>query len=327
MKKITAIFVLLLLSACAAPQASVPPKPTATQLVIPTRMPFPTRISTLSPQVTPTNSPTDPLADARFLTEFSNAKADWDIVPGYVTAAQINAAVAQVEGEQMHRDQQKVLNGFLRVAMMKEDRQVLEVVVPAEIVDGKLKELKVKSVRQTPVLASRAILLEDYFAINFPDLVDKWEAQGAQYEDFKYAAVVTVTWATKYGPLRVSYLMSGKYISQEGKYPGRLDFMKLCLYEQTKEHYLPNGKLTTNWFPAPIVGLSGTYMGVSGAMKSDAFGWTPMTDFAHTQSGILTAIGQAVHGVAIESRETLARLQTAFDRAFMPVHCAEVVVE
>lgn len=325
-KKLAILLTLFLLSACAAPTPTNAPKAADTQLVIPTRLPFPTRISTSIAAVTPTAQP-GLLDGTKFLATFSSAKADWQIVPGNVTAAQLNEAVALLEGDQMHRTNQKVLNGFLRTTVKKADGQVYEVLVPAESVNGKLKELKVKSVGQTPVLASHAVLLEDYFAINFPDVVAKWEAQGARYEDFKYAAVVTVTWATKYGPLRVSYKLSGKYISEEGKYPGRLDFLKLCMYEQTKAHFLPTGKITLNWFPAPIVILFGTTRGVSGEMQSDAFGWTPMADFAKAEKDTLYDIGRTATGVAIESQEILDNLQAIFDKAFMPVHCAEVTVE
>jgi hypothetical protein len=172
------------------------------------------------------------------------------------------------------------------------------------------------------------VLLEDYFAINFPDVVVKWKSQGATDADFKYAAVITITWATKYGPLNISYKLSGKYISEEGKHPGRLDFLRLCMYEQTKEHFTPTNKLTLNWFPVPIVGLSGTaFGGTAGSMESDAFGWTPMTDFAKAEIETLNEIAQAVSGVAIESKETLAGLQAAFDRAFMPIHCTDAVIE
>lgn len=324
-KHIIVLLLLFLLSSCASPIPEAP-KVMDTPFVMPTRMPFPTRISTSPAAVTPTPQPG--LLDAvKFVTTFSSSKEDWQVIPGSVTAAQVNDAVALQEGDQMRRVNQKVLNGFLRVSVSQVGGQVFEVLVPAELIDGKLKELKVKSVEQTPVLASHAVLLEDYFAINFPDVVDKWGAQGALYEDFKYAAVITVTWATKYGPLRVSYKLSGKYISEEGSYPGRLDFLKLCMYEQTKEHFTPNNKLMPNWYPAPIVGLSGTTRDGSGEMQSDAFGWSPMSDFAKAESNTLSAIGQVVSGVAIESEETLAQLQAAFDRAFMPVHCTETVVE
>jgi hypothetical protein len=290
-------------------------------------MPFPTRISTLPADMTPTPVP-NVLDGVKFLDAFSSSRTDWQVVPGYVTAEQINKAVADLEGDYMSRVNQKVLNGFLRAAVTQVGGQVYEVLVPAEIVDGKLKPLRVKSVRQTPALSSHAILLEDYFAINFPDVVSKWEAQGARYEDFKYAAIITVTWATKFGPLRISYKLSGKYITEEGKYPGRVDFLKLCMYEQTVEHYLPTNKLTANLYPAPIVGLSGTAEGgAAGVMESDAFGWTPMVDFAAAERDTLTWIAQAVDGIPIESKETLAKLQAAFNRTFMPIHCAETVIE
>jgi hypothetical protein len=317
---------LFLLCSCAPAPTAAAPKPTSTPLIIPTRMPFPTRISTLPADMTPTPVP-NALDNVKFLDTFSSSKADWQVVPGYVTAEQINKAVADLEGDYMNRVNQKVLNGFLLTTVTQVGGQAYEVLVPAEVVNGKLKELAVKNVGQTPTLSSHAILLEDYYAINFPDVVDKWEAQGALYEDFKYAAVVTVTWATKFGPLRISYKLSGKYISEEGKYPGRLDFLKLCMYESTKTHYTPTGKLTLNWYPAPIVGLSGTAGGISGIMESDAFGWTPMADFAGAEKDTLTWISHAVNGVPIESKETLAEIQSAFDRAFMPVHCSETVIE
>jgi hypothetical protein len=327
-KPLAILLILFLLSACAAPTLTDAPKAADTQLVIPTRMPFPTRIpkSPVFPAVTPTVQP-DLLDGIKFPNAFSSVKADWQVIPGNVTAAQMNDAVAQQEGDQVDRANQKVLNGFLLTTIAKADGQVFDVLTPAELVDGKLKELKVKKVEQVPVLSTHAALAEDYFAINFPDAVSKWEAQGAQYEDFKYAAVVTISWATKYGPLRVSYKLSGKYLSEAGKYPGRLEFLKLCAYEQTLEHFSPINTLMTNWYPAPIVGLSGTVKGVSGVMESDAFGWTPMTDFANAESVTLGEIGQAVNGVTIASRETLDKLQAVFDRAFMPMHCAETVLD
>lgn len=328
-KKLIALLIFFLLSACAAPTPANVPKAADTQIVIPTRMPFPTRISKspISPEVTPTLQ-SGLLEGVKFVAKFSSSKADWQILPGSITPAQINAEVARQEGDEMRRVNQKVLNGFVRVTVTQVGGQVFEALAPAEVVNGRLKELKVKNVGQTPVLATRAVLLEDYFAINFPDMVEKWQAQGAPYEDFKYAAIITVTWATKYGPLRISYKLSGKYINEEGKYPGRVDFLKLCAYESTEAHYLPTGKLTINWYPAPIIGLSGTTLqGVSGKMDSDAFGWTPITDFAQAESATLSQIGQAVSGVAIESKETLAELQALFDRVFFPVHCGEVAIE
>jgi len=326
-KRLAALLTFFLLSSCASPTPTNLPKAADTQLVLPTRMPFPTRISTLPPAVATTGKWIDPLEGVNLLADFSSFKADWQIIPGYVTAAQMNDAVARLEGDQVHREYQKVINGFLRTTVQKEDGQIFEVLMPAELVDGKLKELRVKKVEQVSILSIHSALLEDYFAINFPNIVDSWRAQGAQYEDFKYTAVITLTWATKFGPLRISYKLSGKYISEEGKYPGRVEFLKLCAYESTKSHYQPNGRLDVNWFPAPIVGLSGTARDASGEMQSDAFGWTPMVDFAKDESDTLSAIAQAVNGLAIESKETLSRLQAAFDRAFMPIHCAEVVVE
>lgn len=289
-------------------------------------MPFPTRISTLPADVTPTIQP-GLLSDIKFLDTFSSRKADWQVIPGNVPAAQINEAVAELEGDHMNRVNQKVINGFLIVPVTQVGGQAFEALVPAELVDGKLKELTVKNVRQTPILSSHGVLLEDYFALNYPDVVDQWAAQGAQYEDFKYAAIVTITWATKYGPLRISYKLSGKYISEEGKYPGRVDFLKQCMYEQTIEHYLPNNRQAPNWYPVPIVGLSVEGGKNPGIMQSDAFGWTPMTDFAEDESDLLSWIGHAVNNIPIESKETLERLQAAFDRTYMPVHCAEVTIE
>lgn len=326
MKRLVPVL-LLILAACAPKETAPTPKPTSTPLIIPTRMPFPTRI----PATLPGNATSAPESSApdsvKFLEKFSSRMADWQVLPGSVTAEQINQAVAALKGETMHRVNQKVMNGFLRTTVTQIGGQVYEVLSPAEIADGKLKPLTLKNVRQTPILSSHAVLLEDYFAVNFPDVVAKWEAQGARYEDFKYAAVITVTWATKYGPLRVSYKLSGKYIAEEGKYPGRVDFLKLCMYEQAIEHYTANNKLAPNWYPEPIVGLSGTLRGVSGKLESDAFGWTPMADVAEAEKDILAWIGQAVSGVPIESKETLAQIQTAFNRAFLPVHCAETVIQ
>ncbi len=316
---------LTILAACAPRQSAPPPKPTATPLIIPTRLPFPTRIAALPGNITATPAP-DPLNGVKFAQTFSSDMADWQILPGYVTAEQINQAVAALEGEKMNRMNQKVMNGFLRTTVTQIGGQAFEVLLPAEIVDGKLKPMTLKNVRQTPILASHGVLLEDYFAINFPDVVGKWEALGARYEDFKYAAVIAVTWATKYGPLRISYKLSGKYIAEAEQYPGRLDFLKLCMYEQTVEHYTANNKLAANLYPAPIVGLSDPTGKVPGAMKSDGFGWTPMADFAAAEKGVLAQIGRTVGGVPIESKETLAQLQAAFNRAFLPAYCAETTI-
>jgi hypothetical protein len=319
------IFLILffLLSACASPTPRPPvddaPFDTPTEA-------FSTPELYVFPTITPTATPVS-LEGVKFLTKFSDKQEDWQAVSGRVTAAQINAAVAESEGN-VSRAHQKVINGFLRTLVSLKDGQVFEVLSPAEFVNGKLQEMKIKNVGQVPVLSSHALLLEDYFEINFPDVVRQWKSSGAADADLKYAAVITVTWATKYGPLRISYKMSGKYITEAGKYPGRLDFMRLCMFEQTQEHFLPNKRLGMNLYPVPIVGLSGvTIKGVTGQMKSDAFGWTPITDFAKAESETLNEIGQAVGGVGIESEEILAEVQSAFDRAFMPVHCSEAVIE
>lgn len=321
--------VLSLLVSCASPTSEAPVD--NTPFDIPTDT-----ISTpqiyVAPTDTPTNIPTElpvSLDGVKFVTTFSDKKEDWQIVSGRATAAQVNAAVAAQEGSNVSRVEQKVINGFLRTAAQQENGQVFEVLSPAELVNGKLAEIKIKNVRQIPVLSSHAVLLEDYFAINFPDVVRQWEAQGATDADLKYAAVITVSWATKYGPLHISYKLSGKYITEAGKYPGRVDFLRSCMYEQTQEHFVfKNNKLDLNLYPVPIVGLSGTARdGIMGEMKSDAFGWTPMLDFAKAESETLNAVGQAVNGVVIESPEVLAKLQAEFDKAFMPVHCAEVIIQ
>ena len=318
---ITLFVLLFLLVSCASPTLKPPVGDESFSIPVDS-------FSTPEIYLFPTITPTAAVVGVNFLTEFSDKEEDWQIVPGAVTAAQINAEVARQEGSEIKKDFQKVITGFLRSTVTQEGGQVLEVLYPAELANKKLAKLKVKYVKQVPVLSSHAVLLEDYFTINFPDVVKKWKAQGATDADFKYAAVITITWATKYGPLRVSHMITGKYFSEAQKYPGQLDFLRLCMYEQTQEHLLSNKKLGLNWFSAPIVGLSGTAKGdIKGEMKSDAFGWTPMADFAKAQSKTLNAIGSAVDGVVIESGETLAYLQAMFDRAFMPVHCAEAVLK
>ncbi|GAB4542756.1 MAG: hypothetical protein Fur002_13570 [Anaerolineales bacterium] len=278
-----------------------------------------------SPVPTFTSTPAS-LAGARFISEF--APSGWDVASGYLSPAQINAAVAALEGEDVPRFRQKVINGFLLSVEQQEGGQVFSVLSPAQAENNRLVPLTVKSVTQTPILSTHAILLEDYFEINFPAEFAKWKAQGAEEEDMRYAAIVTVTWATKYGPLRVSYKASGKYISDAGKYAGRADLIRLCMFESTVEHFYASGTLTKNWFPFPIVGLEGiTPLGERGELKSDTFGWTPMRDFAAAEADTLTQVAEQVSGLAIESKETLAQIQAAFDRAFFPVHCNEVRVK
>ncbi|MDD2921638.1 MAG: hypothetical protein PHQ36_05065 [Anaerolineales bacterium] len=317
------LMLLLVTSSCAAPTST--PR-VDIPFVFPTDKPLPTR-AVVAPTSMPTAVPAS-LTDIPFLTKFSEKKVDWQIISGAVTAAQINAEVARQEGDQVGRTNQKVINGFIRSAVKQGNGQVFEVLYPAELTDGKLTELTVKNVKQVPVLASHAALLEDYFAVNFPDITKKWIAQNATDADVKYAAIITVTWATKYGPLRISYKTTGKYVIETGNYPGRLEFLRKCMFEQTIEHFSPKNKLDLNWYPAPVIKLSGTTRdGVSGEMKSDAFGWSPMADFAKAESQTLSEIGDAVAGVKIESKETLAGLQAAFDKAFMPVYCTEAVIK
>lgn len=323
MKRNYILFLTLLFAtiSCAAPT----PAPRAdTPFVLPTDAPSPARIVAL-PTIAPTSIPIS-LTDINFLTKFSDKESDWQIISGAVTAAQINAEVARQEGDQIGRVEQKIINGFVR-STVETGGQVFQVLLPAELTNGKLTALKIKNVKQIPVLSSHAALLENYFAANFPNVTERWMLNGVTDADIKYAAAITVTWATKYGPLRISYKMSGKYISEAKKYPGQLDFLRRCMFEQTVEHFLPNNKLDLNLYPAPVVGLSGiTSYGATGVMKSDAFGWAPMVDFANAESDTLNEIGRVADGMAIESKENLAELQAAFNKAFMPVYCVEAAV-
>ncbi len=297
--------------------------------------PIPTQTLFFTPEVyffssaTPSATPVPITSgDVKFLQAFSANPAYWDVLPTSVTAAQLNQFVAELEGMNVTRAYQKVMNGFVRGAVEQEGGQVFDALLPAEIFNGKLRPLKVKNVQQIPVISSHAVLLEDYFELNFPKEYQNWLMLGAPAHDLKYAAVITVTWITKFGPLRVSYLLSGKYIVDSEKYPNQLEFIKICMFEQTIPHYSHLQKLIDNWYPAPIVSVSGALPGgKSGEMKSDAFGWTPMRDFTAAQLDVLSEISGQVNGMAIESPESLAQIQAAFDKAFVPVHCVKSVFE
>jgi|GEM_PF-2445763 len=325
-KQARLLFAVFFLAACAARPAAPTSPPEAGATFTPIGLDAFTSTPTMAAP-TPTFTPTPvSLAGARFVSEFT--PSGWDVASGYVSAAQMNAAVAALEGDDLPRFRQKVLNGFLLSVEAQEGGQVFPVLIPAQAENNKLVPLTVKSVTQTPILAAHAILLEDYFEINFPAEFAMWKAQGAQEEDLKYAAIITVTWATKYGPLRVSYKTSGKYIFASEKYAGRADLIRLCMFESTVEHFYDNGQLTKNLFPFPIVGLEGvTPLGERGILKSDTFGWAPMRDFVAAEADTLAAAAAQVSGLAIESKETLAQVQAAFDRAFFPVHCNEVRVK
>lgn len=312
------LFTSLLLSSCVS-QTSAPDY-NKTPYILPTRADFPTQAI-----ATPTTEMLKDLPSAegaRFLTEFSEDKNDWQVIPGTVTAEQLNAEVARQEGNEVTRDEQKVINGFLLVTVQN-DKRMFEALYPAELVDGKLKTLSIKSIKQFPILSVHAVLLEDYFEVNFPDTFNQWIQAGTDSDDLKYAAIVTITWATKYGPLRISYKMSGKYITEAKKYPGQVDFMKICMFEQTKERPMRNYKPSPTWYPAPIVAADTS----DGEMRNDAFGWTPMADFAKAEDQTLREIGESVHAEVIESAQTLQKLQSAFDRAFMPIYCVEPVYQ
>jgi hypothetical protein len=321
-----ALVILSLLGACASPSPT-PDYNKKTPFLFPTPMPYPTQVipsPTVEPE--PTKQPVSP-EGIHFLTKFSEDKKDWQVIPGTITATELNAEVAQQEGGRIKRDEQKVINGFLR-STIKEDGRVFEVLLPAEVVEGHLKVMEIKSIKQFPILSVHAVLLEDYFEINFPEVFSKWKTAGAAEADLKYAAAIIVTWATKYGPLRISYKASGKYITETGKYPGQLDFMKICMFEQTKERPNRDYQSSPTWYPAPIVAAYITENGtITGGMRNDAFGWTPMADFAAAENQTLDEIGEIVHAEVIESAQTLAKLQSAFDRAFMPIHCAEPIIQ
>jgi hypothetical protein len=52
-----------------------------------------------------------------------------------------------------------------------------------------------------------------------------------------------------------------------------------------------------------------------------------MADFAKAEDQTLREIGESVHAEVIESAQTLQKLQSAFDRAFMSIHCVEPVYQ